>query len=128
MLDYYLLEIQCAMFNELTYVNGIPPICHLQLRNLVWSTSKHDVYLVSSYSIIHWSSLSSKKSEILNVAGHVAPCEVIIYALRCYQKDHLESRNEIKPSVPVGDRNILEAFWKDLLRHRLVHWLYGIIC
>ncbi|WVZ10813.1 hypothetical protein V8G54_015343 [Vigna mungo] len=50
-------------------------ILHFQLRNLVWSTSKHDVYLVSSYSIIHWSSLSSKKSEILNVAGHVAPCE-----------------------------------------------------
>jgi len=87
-LDYYLLEIQCAMLNELTNVNVIPPICHLQLRNLVWSTSKHDVYLVSSYSIMHWSSLSSKKSEILNVSGHVAPCEVIIYALLCYQKDH----------------------------------------
>ncbi|CAI9760539.1 unnamed protein product [Fraxinus pennsylvanica] len=47
----------------------------LQLRNLVWSTSKHDVYLMSHYSIIHWSSLSSKKTEVLNVYGHVAPCE-----------------------------------------------------
>ncbi|XP_006582930.3 uncharacterized protein [Glycine max] len=50
-------------------------ILHFQLRNLVWATSKHDVYLVSSYSIIHWSSLNSKRSEILNVSGHVAPCE-----------------------------------------------------
>ena len=48
----------------------------LQLRNLVWSTSKHDVYLMSHYSIVHWSSLSCKKNEVLNVSGHVAPCEV----------------------------------------------------
>lgn len=58
-------------------------IYHLQLRNLVWSTSKHDVYLVAHYSIVHWSSLSSKRSEVLNVSGHVAPCEVIIFALFC---------------------------------------------
>ncbi|EPS64476.1 hypothetical protein M569_10306, partial [Genlisea aurea] len=50
-------------------------ILHFQLRNLVWSTSKHDVYLMSHYSIIHWSSLSSKKTEVLNVSGHVAPNE-----------------------------------------------------
>ncbi|KAH1208820.1 putative WD repeat-containing protein C2A9.03 [Glycine max] len=50
-------------------------ILHFQLRNLVWSTSKHDVYLVSNYSIVHWSSLTSKRSEVLNVSGHVAPCE-----------------------------------------------------
>ncbi|KAL6497648.1 hypothetical protein OROHE_027081 [Orobanche hederae] len=50
-------------------------ILHFQLRNLVWSTSKHDVYLVSYFSILHWSSLSSKKTEVLNVSGHVAPSE-----------------------------------------------------
>ncbi|CAA0836545.1 Transducin/WD40 repeat-like superfamily protein [Striga hermonthica] len=50
-------------------------ILHFQLRNLVWSTSKHDVYLMSHYSIIHWSSLTSKKTEVLNVSGHVAPSE-----------------------------------------------------
>ncbi|KAG6768842.1 hypothetical protein POTOM_024452 [Populus tomentosa] len=50
-------------------------ILHFQLRNLVWSTSKHDVYLMSHYSIVHWSSLSCKKNEVLNVSGHVAPCE-----------------------------------------------------
>ena len=27
--SYYLLEIQCAMFDELTNVNVIPPISHL---------------------------------------------------------------------------------------------------
>ncbi|KAK2971945.1 hypothetical protein RJ640_004965, partial [Escallonia rubra] len=46
-----------------------------QLRNLVWATSKHDVYLMSHFSVIHWSSLTGNKSEVLNVSGHVAPSE-----------------------------------------------------
>ncbi|RDY13513.1 hypothetical protein CR513_01554, partial [Mucuna pruriens] len=46
-----------------------------KLRNLVWATSKHDVYLMSQFSIIHWSSLACKSSEVLNVSGHVAPAE-----------------------------------------------------
>ncbi|AED96733.1 WD40-repeat-containing domain [Arabidopsis thaliana x Arabidopsis arenosa] len=50
-------------------------ILHFQLRNLVWATSKHDVYLLSNYSISHWSSLTGCRSEILNVKGHVAPSE-----------------------------------------------------
>ncbi|KAL2455372.1 Transducin/WD40 repeat-like superfamily protein [Abeliophyllum distichum] len=50
-------------------------ILHFQLRNLVWSTSKHDVYLMTHYVIMHWSSLTSKKTEVLNVSGHVAPRE-----------------------------------------------------
>ncbi|CAA7395549.1 unnamed protein product [Spirodela intermedia] len=50
-------------------------ILHFQLRNLVWATSKHDVYLMSRYSVIHWSAVSGKTSEVLNVSGHVAPCE-----------------------------------------------------
>ncbi|XP_048323542.1 uncharacterized WD repeat-containing protein C2A9.03 [Ziziphus jujuba] len=50
-------------------------ILHFQLRNLVWSTSKHDVYLMSHFSIIHWSSLRCKKTEVLDVSGHVAPRE-----------------------------------------------------
>ncbi|KAE8731865.1 Detected protein of confused Function [Hibiscus syriacus] len=47
----------------------------LKLRNLVWATSKHDVYLMSNYSVMHWSSLSCNLSEIINFAGHVAPTE-----------------------------------------------------
>jgi hypothetical protein len=27
-----------------------------------------------------------------------------------------------------ADRNIQEASWRVLLRHKLVHWLYGITC
>ncbi|KAF8014400.1 hypothetical protein BT93_H0281 [Corymbia citriodora subsp. variegata] len=46
-----------------------------QLRNLVWATSKHDVYLMSNYSVMHWSSLTFNLKEILNFAGHVQPTE-----------------------------------------------------
>ncbi|KAF7113871.1 hypothetical protein RHSIM_RhsimUnG0106600 [Rhododendron simsii] len=47
----------------------------LQLRNSVWATSKHDVYLKSHFSVTHWSALTCNKTEVLNVSGHVAPCE-----------------------------------------------------
>ncbi|GFQ00294.1 uncharacterized WD repeat-containing protein c2a9.03 [Phtheirospermum japonicum] len=50
-------------------------ILHFQLRNLVWATSKHDVYLMSHYSLMHWSSLKCTKSEVLNLSGHIAPSE-----------------------------------------------------
>ncbi|XWS09566.1 hypothetical protein CRYUN_Cryun39dG0001200 [Craigia yunnanensis] len=50
-------------------------ILHFQLRNLVWATSKHDVYLMSHFSVMHWSSLTHRKREVLNVSGHVAPSE-----------------------------------------------------
>ncbi|CAN6559147.1 unnamed protein product [Malus baccata var. baccata] len=53
-------------------------ILHFQvcwLRNLVWATSKHDIYLMSHFSVVHWSSLSCTKSEVLNVSGHVTPSE-----------------------------------------------------
>lgn len=49
----------------------------MQLRNLVWATSKHDVYLMSHYSVLHWSSLTCEKKELIDVQGHVAPSEVI---------------------------------------------------
>lgn len=52
-----------------------PSILHFQLRNLVWATSKHDVYVLSNSSVIHWSSISSSLSEVLNFSGHVAPVE-----------------------------------------------------
>ncbi|TVU28306.1 hypothetical protein EJB05_19819, partial [Eragrostis curvula] len=50
-------------------------ILHFQLRNLVWATSKHDVYLMSHFSVLHWSALSGKDTELMNVQGHVAPRE-----------------------------------------------------
>ncbi|KAK8959175.1 hypothetical protein KSP40_PGU016015 [Platanthera guangdongensis] len=52
-----------------------PTILHFQLRNLVWATSKHDVYFMSNSSVIHWSATSCNLSEVLNFSGHVAPKE-----------------------------------------------------
>lgn len=48
---------------------------HLQLRNLLWPTSKHDVYLVQSYSVTHWSALLRRGRELLNVAGRLGPTQ-----------------------------------------------------
>ncbi|KAJ4753174.1 Transducin/WD40 repeat-like superfamily protein [Rhynchospora pubera] len=50
-------------------------ILHFQLRNLVWATSKHDVYLMSHFSVLHWSALTGQPKELVNVQGHVAPRE-----------------------------------------------------
>ncbi|KAI3506801.1 hypothetical protein L1887_21365 [Cichorium endivia] len=52
-----------------------PTIFHFQVTNLVWANSKHDVYLMSNNSIMHWSSLSFNLTEILNFSAHVAPTE-----------------------------------------------------
>ncbi|KAJ1296795.1 hypothetical protein BS78_01G329900 [Paspalum vaginatum] len=50
-------------------------IVHFQLRNLLWATSKNDVYLVQNYSVKHWSPLLQRGREVLNVAGQLAPTE-----------------------------------------------------
>ncbi|KAG2299510.1 hypothetical protein Bca52824_035982 [Brassica carinata] len=55
-------------------IQGIPWE-RLSLRNFVWVISKHDIYLLSNYSISRWSSLTGSRNEILNVKGHVAPSE-----------------------------------------------------
>nr|ACF22727.1 WD-40 repeat family [Brachypodium distachyon] len=46
-----------------------------KLRNLLWATSKHDVYVMQNYSVMHWSSLLRRGKEVLNVAGQVAPTQ-----------------------------------------------------
>lgn len=78
--EQYFVLIQCKELIFLESKNDWVEVSTLfwalQLRNLVWSTTKHDVYLMSHFSIVHWSSLSCKKTEVLNVSGHVAPCEV----------------------------------------------------
>ncbi|XP_017700707.2 uncharacterized WD repeat-containing protein C2A9.03-like isoform X2 [Phoenix dactylifera] len=50
-------------------------IVHFQLRNLLWATSKHDVYTVQNYSVMHWSSLLRRGKEVLNVAGQIVPAK-----------------------------------------------------
>ncbi|KAL9237865.1 hypothetical protein vseg_012362 [Gypsophila vaccaria] len=52
-----------------------PTILHFQLRNLIWASSKHDVYLMSNYQVMHWSSLSRNLTEVINFAEHVSPSE-----------------------------------------------------
>lgn len=49
----------------------------VQLRNLLWATSKHDVYLMQNYSVMHWSSLLTRGKEVLNVAKPIVPTLVI---------------------------------------------------
>ncbi|PIA58264.1 hypothetical protein AQUCO_00500297v1 [Aquilegia coerulea] len=51
-------------------------ILHFQLRNLVWATSKDDVYFMQNYSVIHWSAVTYNNTEVPNVSGHVAPSEI----------------------------------------------------
>lgn len=48
------------------------------MRNLVWATSKHDVYFMTNASVNHWSSTSRALTEVLNFSGHVAPDEVLL--------------------------------------------------
>ncbi|TKW35933.1 hypothetical protein SEVIR_2G407700v4 [Setaria viridis] len=48
-------------------------VVHFQLRDLVWATSKHDVYMSQNYSVMHWSSLLQRGEEVLNVIDHVFP-------------------------------------------------------
>ncbi|XP_057779436.1 uncharacterized WD repeat-containing protein C2A9.03-like isoform X2 [Salvia miltiorrhiza] len=52
-----------------------PTFLHFQLRNLVWTTSKHDVYLLANSSIMHWSSLLQNLTEVLNFSGNIEPTE-----------------------------------------------------
>ncbi|XP_006346240.1 uncharacterized WD repeat-containing protein C2A9.03-like [Solanum tuberosum] len=52
-----------------------PSFSNSRLRNMVWATSKHDVYLMSNFSAVHWSSLTCTKTEILDFSGHIVPLE-----------------------------------------------------
>jgi hypothetical protein len=67
--------------SKISCVSDLLGICGAdddQLRNLVWATSKHDVYLMHSYSVMHWSPLTRKGTEVLNVAGPVVPALEVI--------------------------------------------------
>ncbi|KAM0906081.1 hypothetical protein ACQ4PT_017033 [Festuca glaucescens] len=50
-----------------------PSIVHFQLRNLVWATSKHDVYTVHNQSLTHWSSLDQISTELINGDDCIIP-------------------------------------------------------
>ena len=41
----------------------------LQLRHLLWATSKHDVYTTNEACIMHWSTLTETSTKV-SLAGH----------------------------------------------------------
>ncbi|KAK9804828.1 hypothetical protein WJX72_007603 [[Myrmecia] bisecta] len=44
-------------------------IVHFQLRNLVWATSKHDIYVMHENCINHWSEITRKTTKVLDLSG-----------------------------------------------------------
>ncbi|KAG5632723.1 hypothetical protein H5410_004440 [Solanum commersonii] len=73
--DYMNKRMQDISVVEVRNDKGIQWIPKERLRNLVWAPSKCDVYLMSHFSIIDWSSLACAKTEILNLSWDVAPLE-----------------------------------------------------
>ncbi|CAN0824406.1 Uncharacterized WD repeat-containing protein C2A9.03 [Linum grandiflorum] len=86
-------------------------IVHFQLRNLLWATSKHDVFLVGDYSVVHWSALARKGKEVLNVAKPVVPTVVSPCGF-CMQKRPgllTQSLSRVQISSMAVKENILVA-------------------
>ncbi|GAB2267053.1 hypothetical protein Dimus_002035 [Dionaea muscipula] len=79
-----------------------PTILHFQLRNLVCATSKHDVYLMSNFSVMHYSSLTQKLSEVINFSGLIKPTEK-------YQGSLLEGFDQTQISTLAVKHNFLVA-------------------
>eukprot|EP00250_Pteridium_aquilinum_P014631 c22105_g1_i1 orf=177-1520(+) len=48
-------------------------VVHFQLRNLVWATSKHDIYGINTFSVWHWSPLSQRKTNVLDAGRPLVP-------------------------------------------------------
>jgi len=44
-------------------------IIHFQLRNLVWATSAHDVYVVHANCVKHWNMVSRRMRTVLDLTG-----------------------------------------------------------
>ncbi|MCO5552668.1 hypothetical protein L7F22_006184 [Adiantum nelumboides] len=51
----------------------IPGWLYSTLRNLVWATSKHDIYVMHNSSVQHWSPLRRMLTEVLNAARPLIP-------------------------------------------------------
>eukprot|EP00850_Spirogloea_muscicola_P002935 SM000011S19113 [mRNA] locus=s11:965777:969204:- [translate_table: standard] len=78
-------------------------IVHFQLRNLVWATSKHDVYVMHQHVINHWSPVSRKSKEVLNLGGTVTPAPNADRSL-CQQR-----LGKVQISTMCARRNLLVA-------------------
>ncbi|CAD7704381.1 unnamed protein product [Ostreobium quekettii] len=56
--------------------NVVSSITHFQLRNLLWATSKHDVFLMADNCVNHWDLLSIKSpgyepTQVMNLRGGI---------------------------------------------------------
>ncbi|CAK9878240.1 unnamed protein product [Sphagnum jensenii] len=80
-------------------------IIHFQLRNLVWATSKHDVYLMHNFSVMHWSPMTRKGTEVLNLAGPVVPASETWRHPTAYQQE----LGRVQISTMCVKRNLLVA-------------------
>ncbi|KAI8917205.1 WD40-repeat-containing domain protein [Powellomyces hirtus] len=45
-------------------------VVHIQLRNLVWATSKNDVFYTNPYGVAHWCPISKSTSMALDLSQH----------------------------------------------------------
>ncbi|KAK9793719.1 hypothetical protein WJX73_009911 [Symbiochloris irregularis] len=48
-------------------------IVHFQLRNLVWASSKHDVYFIHNNCLKHWSAVTNQMTKVLDASGLSPP-------------------------------------------------------
>ncbi|CAM6037453.1 unnamed protein product [Sphagnum compactum] len=80
-------------------------IVHFQLRNLVWATSKHDVYLMHNFSVMHWSPLTCKSTEVLNLAGPIVPA----FEMRRHPSAYQQELGRVQMSTMCVKRNLLVA-------------------
>ena len=44
-------------------------VVHFQLRNLIWSTSCHDLFVVHTNRIVHWNILTGDSAVVLDLTG-----------------------------------------------------------
>ncbi|XP_061345908.1 uncharacterized WD repeat-containing protein C2A9.03-like isoform X2 [Gastrolobium bilobum] len=75
-LDKEFLEVQKGnTFYDFQFNTRLvkPTILHFQLRNMLWATSKHDVYFMQNFSLMHWSSLLRRAKEVLNMTQPIVP-------------------------------------------------------
>ncbi|KAH1245260.1 putative WD repeat-containing protein C2A9.03 [Glycine max] len=68
-----LKQVEYEQLGRTLYYEYLSLITLLYLRNLLWATSKHDVYLMQNYSVMHWSALLQRSKEVLNVAKPIIP-------------------------------------------------------
>lgn len=96
---------------------------HFQLRNLVWATSKHDVYLISNYTVMHRCSLNRRSTEVLNVAEPLAPAPEVRKNLWAVQQGL--GRIQISTMCVEGNLLVAGGFQGELIAKNLDH--HGVL-